>query len=179
MTFSISDYLGESLEKPEGAECSIYEFEGVTMDNQNAISEDVLLENAGEIKFRVRFSETDKMGITWHGNYFSWFEMGRTELLRSAGLSYRDLEESGTMFAVVSAECSYKHPALYDDILTLKTRIVKITPIRIEHEYRLFRGSLLLAIGKTVLASVDREGKIKPIPDSIVALFGRSGESAG
>ena len=143
------------------------------MEKQVNNSEKLFLENTGEIKIRVRFSETDKMGITWHGNYFSWFEMGRTELLRNAGLSYRDLEESGTMFAVVSAECSYKHPAMYDDVLTLKTRVIKITPIRIEHEYRLFRNSLLLAVGKTVLASVDSEGKIKPIPSSIVELFER------
>lgn len=143
------------------------------MEKQVNNSEKLFSENTGEIKIRVRFSETDKMGITWHGNYFSWFEMGRTELLRNAGLSYRDLEESGTMFAVVSAECSYKHPAMYDDVLTLKTRVIKITPIRIEHEYRLFRDSLLLAVGKTVLASVDSEGKIKPIPSSIVELFER------
>ena len=143
------------------------------MEKQVNNSEKLFSENTGEIKIRVRFSETDKMGITWHGNYFSWFEMGRTELLRNAGLSYRDLEESGTMFAVVAAECSYKHPAMYDDVLTLKTRVIKITPIRIEHEYRLFRNSLLLAVGKTVLASVDSEGKIKPIPSSIVGLFER------
>lgn len=143
------------------------------MEKQVNNSEKLFSENTGEIKIRVRFSETDKMGITWHGNYFSWFEMGRTELLRNSGLSYRDLEESGTMFAVVAAECSYKHPAMYDDVLTLKTRVIKITPIRIEHEYRLFRNSLLLAVGKTVLASVDSEGKIKPIPSSIVELFER------
>ena len=141
------------------------------MGEQVKDSKELQSEKSGEIKIRVRFSETDKMGITWHGNYFSWFEMGRTELLRDTGLAYRDLEESGTMFAVVSAECSFKHPARYDDVLTLRTRIVKITPIRIEHEYRLYRDSLLLAVGKTVLASVDLEGKIKPIPDSVIALF--------
>ena len=141
------------------------------MNKQTENLEGLPPENAGEIKIRVRFSETDKMGITWHGNYFSWFEMGRTELLRNVGLSYRDLEESGTMFAVVSAECSYKHPAIYDDVLTLKTRIRRVTPIRIEHEYYLYRDSLLLAVGKTVLASVDTEGKIKPIPSSIITLF--------
>lgn len=124
----------------------------------------------GEISFRVRFSETDKMGVTWHGNYFSWFEMGRTELLRQMGIAYKDLENSGTMFAVVSVECSYKRPAMYDDLLTLKTRVVRTTPIRIEHEYRLFRGGELLAVGKTVLASVDSNGKIKPIPPKILAV---------
>ena len=134
-------------------------------------SKEKLSKREGEIKIRVRFSETDKMGFAWHGNYFSWFEMGRTELLREAGLAYRDLEESGTMFAVVSAECSYKHPAKYDDILTLKTCVIRTTPIRIEHEYRLYRDSLLIAVGKTVLASINHEGKVHPIPDSIIALF--------
>jgi acyl-CoA thioester hydrolase len=134
-------------------------------------SKEIPPEKGGEIQIRVRFSETDKMGITWHGNYFSWFEMGRTELLRQAGFAYKDLEAAGTMFAVVSVECSYKHPAAYDDLLTLKTRVVRVTPVRIEHEYRLYRDNLLLAVGKTVLASVDLQGRIKPIPDEILNLF--------
>ena len=141
------------------------------MDKQEPTPEGFPPEQTGEIQIRVRFSETDKMGITWHGNYFSWFEMGRPELLRKEGIAYKDLEESGVMFAVVSAECSYKLPALYDDLLTLKTRVVRVTPIRIEHEYRLYRGDVLLAVGKTTLASVDREGKIRPIPEKLVKLF--------
>ena len=148
------------------------------MDKQEPASEESLLERTGEIQIRVRFSETDKMGITWHGNYFSWFEMGRTELLREEGLAYKDLEESGIMFAVVSAECSYKQPALYDDLLTLKTRVVRVTPIRIEHEYHLYRGAVLLAVGKTTLASVDCEGKIRPIPEKLVKLFKKREEQA-
>lgn len=104
------------------------------------------------------------MGVVWHGNYFSWFEMGRTEHLRATGISYAELEEAGVMFAVVSAECSYKRPALYDDLLTLKTRITRITPIKIEHEYRLLRGGQLLAVGKTVLATLDRSGNVIAVP---------------
>lgn len=141
------------------------------MDKKEPAPNGSLPERTGEIQIRVRFSETDKMGVTWHGNYFSWFEMGRTELLREEGIAYKDLEKSGTMFAVVSAECSYKLPALYDDLLTLKTRIVRVTPIRIEHEYRLYRDDLLLAVGKTTLASVDLQGRIKPIPENLVNLF--------
>ncbi len=127
-----------------------------------------------EIQFRVRFSETDKMGVTWHGNYFSWFEMGRTEQLRSTGLSYRDLEESGRMFAVVSVECSYKRPALYDDLLTLRTQITRMTGVTIEHTYHLYRGEELLAVGKTVLAMMTTEGKVVGIPEDLKKAF-RSG----
>ena len=120
---------------------------------------------AVKIEFRVRFSETDQMGVVWHGNYFSWFEMGRVEQLRRRGISYREVEERGYAFTIIHAECDYKKPARYDDLLTLATEITRITPVRIEHRYHLYRGDELLAVGKTILATLDKNGEIKRVPD--------------
>lgn len=120
----------------------------------------------GTIEFRVRYQETDQMGVVYHANYFAWFEMGRTELLRSAtGVSYRDLEASNSLLAIVKVECSYQKPAHYDDVLTLKTKVVRVTRVTIAHEYHLYRETELLAVGRTVLASVSREGHPKALPD--------------
>ncbi|MBR4751792.1 MAG: acyl-CoA thioesterase [Thermoguttaceae bacterium] len=117
------------------------------------------------IQFRVRYQETDQMGVVYHGNYFTYFEMGRTELLREAtGVSYREVEEDQTMMVVVKAECSYLKPALYDDVLTLKTRVARITKASLEHEHELYRGDELLATGRIRLATVNKQGKIVPVP---------------
>lgn len=134
----------------------------------------------GTIQFRVRYAETDQMGVVYHGNYFTYFEMGRTELLREAtGVSYRDVEESATKMVVVKAECNFMKPAKYDDLLTLKTRVLRTTRASLEHEYRLFRDGELLAVGKTKLATVDNTGKIVPVPDWIKNLARpRSSETA-
>jgi acyl-CoA thioester hydrolase len=118
-----------------------------------------------EIQIRVRYSETDAMGFLHHGNYFSLFEMGRTELLRARGGNYRRMEEEGLFMVVVSIECKYRKPARYDDVLTLKTRVARLTPAKIEHEYRLFRDGELLTEARSVLACVDRTGSVQRIPE--------------
>jgi acyl-CoA thioester hydrolase len=118
-----------------------------------------------EIQIRVRYSETDAMGFLHHGNYFSLFEMGRTELLRSRGGNYRRMEEEGLFMVVVSIECKYRKPARYDDVLTLKTRVARLTPAKIEHEYRLYRDGQLLTEARSVLACVDRTGSVQRIPE--------------
>jgi acyl-CoA thioester hydrolase len=118
-----------------------------------------------EIQIRVRYSETDAMGYLHHGNYFAFFEMGRTELLRDRGGNYRRMEEEGLFMVVVSIECKYRKPARYDDVLTLKTRVVRVTPAKIEHEYRLYRNGELLTEARSVLACVDRTGSVQRIPE--------------
>ena len=118
-----------------------------------------------EIQIRVRYSETDPMGFLHHGNYFAYFEMGRTELLRASGGNYRQMEEAGMLMVVVSIECKYRKPARYDDLLTLKTRIARVTPAKIEHEYRIYRDGELLTEARSVLACVDRTGCIQRIPE--------------
>ena len=119
------------------------------------------------MQVRVRYAETDRMGFLHHSHYFVLLEMARTEALRSHGLTYREIEDSGGYLVVARAECVYRAPAMYDDLLTIETRITRLTTTRIEHAYRILRDSdgLLLAEAKTTLASVDREGKIQPIPE--------------
>jgi acyl-CoA thioester hydrolase len=123
-----------------------------------------------EIEIRVRYSETDAMGFLHHGNYFALFEMGRTELLRSRGGNYRRMEEEGLYMVVVSVECKYRKPARYDDLLVLKTRVSRITPAKIEHEYRLYRDGELVTEARSVLACVDRAGLVQRIPEVFNAL---------
>jgi acyl-CoA thioester hydrolase len=118
-----------------------------------------------EIEIRVRYQETDPMGLLHHANYFTYFEIGRTELLRASGGSYRRMEEEGVFIVVVKADCRYHRPARYDDVLTLRTTVTRITPVKIEHEYKLLRGEELLAVGHTTLACVDREGNVRRVPD--------------
>ncbi|MCY2968495.1 MAG: acyl-CoA thioesterase [Planctomycetota bacterium] len=84
-----------------------------------------------EIEIRVRYSETDAMGFLHHANYFVYFELGRTELLRAQGGNYRAMEEAGLFMVVVSLECKYRKSARYDDLLRLQTRVEKITPAKI------------------------------------------------
>ena len=118
-----------------------------------------------EIELRVRYQETDPMGFLHHACYFTYFEIGRTELLRASGGNYRQMEELGMLVVVVRAECHFHRPARYDDILRLRTTIVRVTPAKIEHEYRLFLQETLLAVGKVTLAVIDREGKIQRVPE--------------
>lgn len=126
----------------------------------------MLLEH--EIEIRVRYCETDAMGFLHHANFFNFFEMGRTELLRAQGGCYREIEESGLLFVVVKLTCNYHSPARYDDLLTLKTKVEKVTPAKIEHSYRLLRGEQLLATASSVLACVDRQGRVQRVPEVLV-----------
>ena len=105
------------------------------------------------------------MGYLHHSRYLQYFEMGRVELLRSLGHSYADLERQGLFFVVVKVECRYKAPARYDEELSLTTRVVKQTHVRIDHAYELKRGDALLAEATTTIACVDRDGQLQPIPD--------------
>src|SRR5678816_4015687 len=107
------------------------------------------------ITIRVRYPEVDAMGYLHHSRYFQYFEMGRVELLRSMGHSYADLEKAGIFFAVVKVECRYRAPARYDEELTLLTRVIKQTTVRIDHEYELRRGETLLAEAATTIACVN------------------------
>lgn len=119
------------------------------------------MENSTTI--RVRYKDTDQMGVVYNGNYFTWFEIGRVEFLRSLGIRYLDLEKLGVYTAVAEAYCKYIKPARYDDEVVIKTRIRRLTDVRIEFEYSLYRkeDNELLATGYTVHAFVDKD--IKPI----------------
>jgi acyl-CoA thioester hydrolase len=114
-----------------------------------------------DVEIRVRYQETDAMGFLHHANYFTYFEIGRTELLRANG---RD-EEDGLFMVVVKIGSTYKLPARYDDVLTLRTSLARITAAKIEHTYQVFRGEDLLTEGFSTLACVDRQGRVQRVPE--------------
>ena len=114
------------------------------------------------------------MGVVHHTVYPIWFEMGRTELLRSTGVSYRQLEAEGILLAVVRMEVRYQSPARYDEELELRTELSAAGGVKIVHEYRLKRADELLVTGTTTLACLDRSGRPRPVPDLISAPQGES-----
>ena len=124
---------------------------------------------------RVRYAETDQMGIVYYANYFVWFEVGRTDLLRHEGWSYRNMEADGYSLPVVEAHCDFRQSARYDDDVEIRTEGVLLSPVRVRFEYRAVRMSdgAVLAEGHTVHAVLDKSGKPRRLPDRIRAWFGR------
>ena len=109
-----------------------------------------------EIQVRVRYSETDQMGVVYHGSYIPFFEMGRVEWLRNKGVSYKSLEESGIALPIVSMSINYKKPARYDDLLTIKTRLKKYSSVKIEFDCEIFgEQNDLLTTAHFILVFVD------------------------
>lgn len=121
----------------------------------------------GEITIRVRYAETDRMGLLHHANYLVYFEQGRTELLRAQGFSYRDIEDQGFFLVLTKLHVRYKSPAYYDDLLTLRTSVIRTTLVKIEHKYELMRDGVLVAEAETTLGCVDRQGKVQPLPEGL------------
>lgn len=113
-------------------------------------------------QLRVRYYETDKMGVVHHSNYIRWFEMGRTELLRSLGSTYKEVEEAGLMLPVIHLDCTYLKPAFYDDLVEIKTKVSSYTGVKIMFSYQLMREGELLVTGTTTHCWTDRQ--MKPVP---------------
>jgi acyl-CoA thioester hydrolase len=124
-------------------------------------------------RVRVRYAETDQMGVVYHANYFVWFEVGRTDLLRRSGWSYRELEGDGVSLPVIEAHCEYRQPARYDDELEIRTRGSILTHVRVEFTYEIVRvaDGAGLVTGHTVHAALDRDGRPCRLPARIRALF--------
>jgi acyl-CoA thioester hydrolase len=120
----------------------------------------------------VRYAETDMMGIVYHGNYLTWFEIGRTNLLKEQGLPYRRLEEEGYRLPVLEAALQYHRPAVYDDTVTVVTTLRDKPLLRIRLEYEIFRGDELLVTGHTLHAFIDRTGKPVRPPASFTTRMG-------
>ena len=118
----------------------------------------------GEIQIRVRYAETDRMGLLHHANYLVYFEQARTELLRARQESYKELEDQGFFLVVAKAEVKFKSPAHYDDVLTIRTTVTRTSPVRLEHKYEVSRGETAIAEGLTTLACVGRDGKLREMP---------------
>ena len=122
-----------------------------------------------QVEIRVRYAETDAMGYLHHAQYFVYFEQGRTELLRINGVRYREMEERGIFYVVARLECRYRAPARYDDLLTLTTTTERLTPVRVDHSYRLQRDATLLTEGHSTLVCVGRDGRPRAVADDIYA----------
>ncbi|HEX2861821.1 MAG TPA: thioesterase family protein [Lacunisphaera sp.] len=125
----------------------------------------------------VRYAETDMMGIVYHGNYLPWFEVGRTTLLKECGLPYRELEAQGYHLPVIEVGVKYQRPALYDDSLTIITRLKERPTLRIHLEYEVRRGDELLVTGFTTHAFINRRGEpVRPpaqVTEKMKELFGQ------
>ena len=122
---------------------------------------------------RVRYAETDKMGVVYHSNYLIWFEIGRTDWLRETGCTYRDLEADGIQLPVIEAHCEYRQGARYDDEVEIRTQAKKLSPVRVQFDYEAIRRAdgARLATGHTVHATVDRDGRPVRMPDRVKDLF--------
>ncbi|MGD8450749.1 MAG: thioesterase family protein [Phycisphaerae bacterium] len=120
-----------------------------------------------DIDIRVRYAEVDAMGYLHHARFAVFFEMGRTELLRRNGVSYRDLEQRSVYYVVARLECRFRAPARYDDLVTLTTTTERLSGVRVDHSYRLRRGEQLLAEASSTLACVGRDGRPTPLPDDV------------
>ncbi len=129
---------------------------------------------------RVRYSETDQMGVVYNSNFFIWFEIGRVELLRSLGFSYRELESDGYHLPVVEVRCRYKAPALYDDTLLIRTRITNLRPSLIAFGYQTIRQSdgALLAEGESIHIVVGAGKQKVQLPEKYLAALRRAAGTA-
>jgi acyl-CoA thioester hydrolase len=121
----------------------------------------------------VRYAETDQMGVVYYANYFVWFEVGRTDLLRREGRTYRDMESEGLSLPVIDAHCEYKQSARYDDDVEIRTTGALLSPVRVRFDYQVVRPSddVLLAAGHTVHAVLDASGHPSRLPERLVRLF--------
>ncbi len=121
---------------------------------------------------RVRYAETDRMGVVYYSNYFVWFEVGRTEWLRETGWSYREMELEGIALPVIEAHCEYRQPARYDDDIEIRTRARLLTPVRIQFDYEVVRGDQsLVASGYTVHAALDATGRPCRLPARVTGML--------
>jgi acyl-CoA thioester hydrolase len=127
-----------------------------------------------ETTVRVRYAETDQMGVVYHANYFVWFEVGRVEFLRQVGFSYKEMEQQDNCcIAVVDARCRYKAPARYDDEIIVRTHLKNVRESLVHFGYQLVRvnDGMLLAEGETTHVVIDSEMKKTAIPEKYMKVF--------
>ncbi|MEG9436879.1 acyl-CoA thioesterase [Edaphobacter sp. HDX4] len=127
-----------------------------------------------ESRVRVRYAETDQMGVVYHANYLVWFEVGRVDFIRSMGMDYRSMErEDGLGIAVVDVSARYKSPARYDDELKIETRLTAARGAVIKFAYRVIRveDDVVLCEGETIHVVVDREMKKQSLPEKYASRF--------
>lgn len=124
-------------------------------------------------RVRVRYAETDKMGVVYHANFFVWFEVGRCEWLRALGSTYRGLEEEGIQLPVIEASCTYLRPGHYDDELDVRATARLVSPVQVEFAYEVVRvgDGTTLATGRTRHAAINGRGRPCRLPESIRKVF--------
>jgi len=136
----------------------------------------------GVSRVRVRYAETDQMGVAYYANYLVWFEVARTDWLRNTGWSYRAMEADGTSLPVIESHCEYRKAAQYDDELAIHTRATLLSPVRIRFDYDVQRVDqpLAIATGYTVHAAIDTAGRPCRLPSRVRAMLqGRTADPAG
>jgi acyl-CoA thioester hydrolase len=133
---------------------------------------------AHEIQFRVRYGETDRMGVVYHAEYLAWCEMGRTEYIRSRGMSYAEMERRGTPLVVAQATVRYHAPARYDDMIRASTILSELGSRGLTFDYLITNADSgqRLASASTTLVALDATGKAVTIPPDVRTLLGRAGD---
>lgn len=128
-----------------------------------------------DIELRVRYGETDRMGVVYHAEYLVWCEIGRTEYIRSAGLPYAELERRGTALAVAEASLRYHAPARYDDLIRVETALRSVGSRAITFDYAIFNAesALKLVTARTMLVALDAQGRSSVIPQDVRDLLER------
>src|SRR3990170_5920198 len=131
-----------------------------------------------EAQVRVRYAETDAMGVVHHANYFVWFELGRTEYTRAVGLPYREVEARGVRLVVIKASARFHAPARYDDVVVIRTAVSDVSKATLvfAYEARLPAGTLLVD-GQTVHAATDLAGRVRRIPEEVRTALGGGGRN--
>jgi acyl-CoA thioester hydrolase len=124
-------------------------------------------------RLRVRYAETDQMGVVYYANYLVWFEVARADWLRSFGWTYREMEESGLLLPVIEAQCEYRAPARYDDEVEIRTsgRLLSLVRVAFSYEIRLGADATIAALGRTTHAAKGRDGRPSRLPDRIQEVF--------
>ena len=142
-----------------------------------AVLEDALFDEWHETAIRVRYAETDQMGVVYYANYLIRFEVGRTELLRTLGWSYREMERAGIGLPVIEASCAYHRPARYDDELEIQTTGRLVSGVRMQFDYEIVRdsaggpGGELIVRGRTLHAALNAQGRPSRLPARVTELF--------
>jgi len=132
------------------------------------------METFSETTIRVRYAETDQMGIVYYGNYFTWFEVGRVDFCRQMGLVYKQMEiEDDCLLVVAEANCRYKQPAKFDDLLVVRTSVKQLQTRMLRFAYEIIRQSSsdVIATGETLHVFCDRQGKPKSLPEKYRRYF--------
>lgn len=125
-----------------------------------------------DVEERVRYAETDQMGVAHHSSYFLWFEIGRTEYCRRKGLPYSEIEKKGIYLVVVEVFCRYRRPLLYDQKFIIKTRLEEINGRKVRFSYQLLsQDGILHAEGYSVHVPTDKNGKVTSIPEEILSIL--------